>query len=74
MIEQFTNTWEVENPAEFLRNQNGEYEVISPYGHIFEVVCRRGSQMSVREVSEPQWPVSVPGAMWRIRRLCAAVA
>lgn len=73
MVEPTSDIWEVESPAEFLRNENGEFEVTSPYGAIFEVICRRGSQMSVYEVGRPQW--SVPnGEMWRIRRLHGAVA
>src|SRR5437016_12016536 len=31
------DTMEVTNPAEFLRNERGVFEVISPYGHVFSV-------------------------------------
>jgi len=65
---------EVDNPAEVLRNEDGIFEVTSPYGHIFEVVCRRGAKMNVREISEPRRTVSHAGVTWRIRRIRQAVA
>ncbi len=65
---------EVENPAEVLRDEDGIFEVTSPYGHIFEVVCRRGAKMNVREISEPTRTVSNAGVTWRIRRVRQAVA
>jgi hypothetical protein len=66
-------TVEVDNPAEVLRNEDGVFEVTSPYGHVFQVMCRRGWKMSIRGISEPKH-AEVPGRMlWRIRRLnCAA--
>ena len=54
MIETVNGTVEVVNPAEILRSQDGIFEVTSPYGHVFQVTCRRGAKMSVREISEPQ--------------------
>jgi hypothetical protein len=45
---------EVENPAEALRNQDGIFKVISPYGHIFRVTCRRGSNMRIREIGNSE--------------------
>jgi hypothetical protein len=44
-------TVEVENPAEALRNEDGTFNVTSPYGHIFRVTCRRGRNMRVREIA-----------------------
>jgi hypothetical protein len=60
---------EVDNPAEVLRNQDGEFDVVSPYGHTFRVVCRRGLKMTVHEINQPGRPVSSPGIIWRIRRI-----
>ena len=69
MIHASGGTIEVENPAEFLRDENGVFEVVSPYGHIFQVTCQRGSRMRVREISEPK-RVRVPDReIWRIQRL-----
>ena len=46
---------EVENPAEVLRDEDGVlFEVTSPYGHLFQVTCRPGATMEVREISEPK--------------------
>ena len=50
MIDTLNGVVEVINPAEILRNQDGIFEVISPYGHVFQVTCRRGAKMSVREM------------------------
>jgi len=61
----------VENPAEILRNEDGIFEVTSPYGHIFRVTCRRGSQMSVHEITQPNLAeqLSPTRFVWRIKRL-----
>jgi hypothetical protein len=74
MIETVNGTVEVLNPAEILRNQDGIFEVTSPFGHIFQVTCRRGAKMSVREISEPQRAPSAASMTWRIRRVARAVA
>jgi hypothetical protein len=74
MIENVNGTLEVRNPAEILRNQDGIFEVTSPYGHVFQVTCRRGTKMSVREISEPQRALSVQNTTWRIKRMARAVA
>jgi len=74
MIETVRGTVEVLNPAEILRNQDGIFEVTSPYGHVFQVTCRRGSKMSVREISEPQRVPNSESMTWRIRRVARAVA
>jgi YesN/AraC family two-component response regulator len=61
---------EVENPAEALKDESGTFEVISPYGHIFQVTCRPGARMRVQEISEPHSLQSVPtGVTWRVRRI-----
>ena len=61
----------VENPAEILRNEDGIFEVTSPYGHIFRVTCRRGAQMSVHEITQPNLveQLSPTRFVWRIKRL-----
>jgi len=74
MIETVNGTVEVVNPAEILRNQDGTFEVTSPYGHVFQVTCRRGAKMSVREISEPQKVSSAESMTWRIKRVSLAVA
>jgi hypothetical protein len=75
MIETLNGTVEVVNPAEILRNQDGIFEVTSPYGHVFQVTCRRGAKMSVREISEPQRVPKAESVTWRITRVArAAVA
>ena len=74
MIEMVNGTVEVLNPAEILRNQDGIFEVTSPYGHVFQVTCRRGAKMSVRELSEPQRSLSTENTTWRIKRVARAVA
>jgi hypothetical protein len=68
MIDAPGGTVEVENPAEVLRDEDGVFEVTSPYGHVFQVTCRRGASMSVREIKPKR--AKVPDRMlWRIRRL-----
>ena len=74
MIDTVNGTVEVVNPAEILRNQDGIFEVTSPYGHVFQVTCRRGSKMSVREISEPHRIPSAESATWLIKRVARAVA
>jgi hypothetical protein len=74
MIETVNGIVEVLNPAEILRNQDGIFEVTSPYGHVFQVTCRRGAKMSVREVSEPQRVPTAENVTWRIKRVSRAVA
>jgi hypothetical protein len=74
MIETVNGTVEVLNPAEILRNQDGIFEVTSPYGHVFQVTCRRGAKMSVREISEPYRAQGADNMTWRIKRVARAVA
>jgi len=67
-----SNDWPVvvENPAEILRNQDGIFEVVSPYGHVFQVVCKRGSQMNVREITQSNASEITPTRfVWRIKRV-----
>ena len=60
---------EVDNPAEVLRNQDGTFKVVSPYGHVFQVTCRRGSNMHVREIGMSETR-ELSGCMtWRIERI-----
>ncbi len=70
MISTTEATSTVENPAEFLRNEEGVFEVTSPYGHIFRVICKPGAQMQVSAVSEPQRRQPAPETMtWHIRKV-----
>ena len=73
MIDVPTLGMEVDNPAEILREQDGEFEVTSPYGYIFHVVCRRGRKMDIHEVGEGE-QVEVLRTSWRIRRLARSAA
>ena len=65
---------EVENPAEILRSEDGVCEVTFPYGYVFQVKCRRGSKLSVRQISESKCAGELSRMTWRIRRLNRAVA
>lgn len=60
---------EVSNPAEFLRNESGTFEVTSPFGQVFWVTCRRGSKMNVRQISEPQNIENNKKMIWKILRV-----
>jgi hypothetical protein len=68
------DTQEVENPAEVLRNQDGVFEVTSPYGYVFQVTCRPGTQMGICQIDEPKSARVTEGTRWRIRRMNHAVA
>ncbi len=75
MIQTFDSPLVVENPAEVLRNEEGIFEVVSPYGHVFAVVCHRGSQMKVREISEAEDAAVMPSrSAWQIKRMKNASA
>jgi hypothetical protein len=65
---------EVDNPAEVLREQEGIFEVTSPYGHVFQVICRRGRKMDIQEICEPEHVENPHGMLWRIRRVAARSA
>ena len=64
---------EVKSPVEALRDEDGVFEVSSPYGHVFQVTCRRGGRMDVRELVETKHKVPIR-VLWRIRRLHRDVA
>ena len=69
MTEILRRLQEVENPAEFLRNESGVFEVMSPYGYVFQVTCRPGTRMGISEISEPKSAKLTQGTIWRIRRI-----
>ena len=46
--------FEVDNPAEALRDREGIFKVTSPDGYIFRVNCRKGRNTRVREIRSPQ--------------------
>jgi hypothetical protein len=48
--------------------------VSSPYGHIFQVTCRRGGRMDVRELNQPKHAKVPERILWRIRRIARDVA
>lgn len=64
---------EVKSPVEALRDEDGVFEVSSPYGHTFQVTCRRGGRMDVRELAESRHKVPIR-VHWRIRRINRDVA
>jgi hypothetical protein len=66
-----TGILEVDNPAEVLRNENGVFEVVSPFGHVFEVTCKRGTKMGIREIDHPEEATWGRGVIWRIRKLAS---
>ncbi len=65
---------EVDNPAEILREQDGTFEVTSPYGHVFQVTCHRGRKMDIHEIREPEQVENPHGMLWRIRKVQSAAA
>jgi hypothetical protein len=56
----------VENPAEVLFQQDGEFEVTSPRGEVFRVRCQRGIGMAFKRVQEVT--CRARDANWRIKR------
>jgi hypothetical protein len=74
MIDTADGAIEVKSPVEALRNEDGVFEVSSPYGHVFQVSCRRGGRMDVRELTEPKRAIVPDRILWRIRRLNRDVA
>jgi hypothetical protein len=62
-------TLQAENPAEALRNENGIFKVISPYGHVFRVTCRKGANMRIREVGMAEDRSAAEPRAWRIERI-----
>lgn len=74
MIDAADSTVEVKSPVEALRNEDGVFEVSSPYGHIFQVTCHRGGRMDVREMNEPKNAKVPERILWRIRRINRDVA
>jgi hypothetical protein len=70
MLHSFDERLKVENPAEILRGQDGVFEVVSPYGYTFEVTCRPGIAMQVRELRHLEnWKLHAEQPIWEIRRL-----
>jgi hypothetical protein len=60
----------VENPAEALRNQDGTFKVISPYGHIFQVTCRKGSNRRIRQIGdESETQLLSEPRRWKIEKI-----
>lgn len=74
MIESADVAVEVRSPVEALRNEHGVFEVSSPYGHVFQVTCRRAGRMDVREVIVPIQSKVPDRILWQIRRISRDVA
>ena len=68
MVE-INGTVEVENPAEALRNQSGIFRVTSPDGQVFQVTCRSGSNMRIREIGESEKTRASEPKRWQIQKL-----
>jgi hypothetical protein len=68
MVE-INGTVEVENPAEALRNQNGIFRVTSPYGQVFQVTCRNGSNIRIREIGASEKKLIYEPNRWQIQKL-----
>ena len=49
-----TEIVELANPGEALRNQTGKFKVISPNGFVFQVTCREGKKIRIREIGEAE--------------------
>ena len=73
MVE-LNGTVAVENPAEALRNQDGIFQVTSPYGQVFEVTCRRGSSMRIREIGDSGKSALSEPKRWQIQKMSQSVA
>ena len=71
MIVAINDPLSVNNPTEFLQNQVGVFEVMSPHGHVFEVTCRHDTEITIRSLSGILRTEKCQ-AKWRIRKLCAA--
>jgi hypothetical protein len=72
MIE-LSGTVQVENPAEALRNQSGTFKVTSPDGHVFQVTCRRGSNMRIREIAGDGNVSPAERKRWEIEKLAQPI-
>ena len=60
---------EVENPAEALRDQDGTFKVVSLSGLVFQVTCRRGSNMRIRQIVESETQLLLESQRWRIEKI-----
>jgi hypothetical protein len=68
MVE-LNGTVEVENPAEALRNQNGIFRVTSPDGQVFQVTCRTGLNMRIREIGASERTIISEPKRWQIQKV-----
>jgi hypothetical protein len=67
-------TVEVENPAEALRDESGIFQVTSPFGQVFQVTCRKGSNMRIREIGALDNTAVAHSKRWRIQKLMRPLA
>jgi hypothetical protein len=57
------------NSAEALRNQDGKFKVTAPNGYIFQVTCRRGRKIRIREIGQSD-PATLSGLEeWQIEQI-----
>lgn len=57
------------NPAEALRNQDSKFKVTTPNGYIFQVTCRRGRKIRIREIGQLD-PATFSGfEEWQIEQI-----
>jgi len=57
------------NPAEALRNQSGKFKVVSPNGYVFQVTCRKGRKIRIREIGELAHNVLSESPTWQIEKI-----
>ncbi len=61
-----TEIVELANPGEALRNQTGKFQVTSPNGFVFQVTCRQGKKIRIREIGEAKVN---PFSKWQIEKI-----
>lgn len=57
------------NPLETLRNQTGQFKVVAPNGYVFQVTCRKGRNIRIREVGALEQYVVPEASAWQIERI-----
>jgi hypothetical protein len=57
------------NPAQALRNQSGKFKVILPNGYVFQVTCRKGRNIRIREMGQSGRNVFSEFPTWQIEKI-----
>jgi hypothetical protein len=73
MIDKAKIKVKVQNPAAVLLDEDGVFELTSPWGDVFRVTCHRGVGMAFTQVDEVGRRTRY-GTRWRIRRHRSAVS